>query len=121
VSTYLKIHGYTVPISDVVGLRVYSDTRPRRWKIANLQKGLVLVYEGVEAVGAASGFGFPTLEYSNESYFSTSSRVYVRKRGAVTVIRKDFFMDRIKRNLIGKFVLENEEARNTLDLVGTGG
>lgn len=117
VPTYLTAHEYTVPISDMIGLRVYSDTRPRKWKIANLQKGLILVHKGLEAVGAASGFGFPTLEYSNESYFSGSSSVYVRKRDTVTIIRKDFFMDRIKRNLIGNVLLENKEARNTLDLV----
>lgn len=117
VPTYLRAHEYTVPISDIIGLRVYSDTRPRKWKIANLQKGLILVYKGVETVGAASGFGCPVLEYSNESYFSSSSKVYVCKMDTVTIIRKDFFMDRIKRNLIGNIVLENKEARSTLDLV----
>lgn len=115
--SFLTAHGYTVSISDMIGVRVYSDTRPRKWKIANLQKGLILIYEGLETVGAASGFGSPTLEYSNESYFSGSSQVYVRKRDTVTVIRKDFFMDKIKRNLLGKIALENKEARNTLDLV----
>jgi hypothetical protein len=51
----------TIRISDLISLRVYHDTRPHNLKIANLQKGLIFVYERNELVGEGTGFGLPIL------------------------------------------------------------
>ncbi len=108
----------TVPLSNSLALRIYQDTRPHKWKIANLQKGLILVCDGVEVVGASSGFGFPMLQYSHETYFSGSSRVDVDRNEDLAIIRKEFFMDRIKRNEFSYTILESEKARRLLDQIG---
>jgi hypothetical protein len=102
---------YTVSLSNSLALRVYSDTRPFNWKIANLQKGLILVYKGVEAVGEGTGFGVPIGVYSDETYFSGLSNVRVCQREGSTIIRKEFLMDRVARNGIGDVKLENRRAR----------
>jgi hypothetical protein len=72
---------YTIPVSDSLALRIYSDTSPHNWKIASLQKGLILTYRGREIVGAGAGFGFPTLVCSNELNFSSSARVRIFQQG----------------------------------------
>jgi len=60
-----------------VSLRLYASTEPRNLKIADLQKALILVVNGTEAVGEGTGFGLPVLVYSDETYFSGSSKLYV--------------------------------------------
>jgi hypothetical protein len=104
----------TVPISDSLALRIYSDTRPHNLKIADLQKGLILVYRAAEMVGEGSGFGFPVLVYSNETYFSGTSRVSLFQGENHTIIRKEFTMDRISRNRFRNIKLENRKARTMI-------
>lgn len=113
-----RITRFTIPLFDSLALRIYSDSRPFNWKIAELQKGLILVSDGREVVGAGAGFGFPFLVYPHETYFSGSSRAYVDRHGCLTTIRKEFFMDRIKRNRFSCATLESQKARNTLDYIG---
>ena len=51
----VRLNTHTCPISDAVSLRVYSSTEPHNSKIAYLQKGLILVIGGAEAVGEGAG------------------------------------------------------------------
>lgn len=100
-----------IPISRSVALEVYSNTKPCNLKIGNLQKGLIFVYDGVERVGEGTGFGFPVLIYSKETYFSGSAEVWVKQTQGSLKIRKEFVMDRIARNKLGNVHLENQQAR----------
>ncbi|HYA22380.1 MAG TPA: hypothetical protein VEG31_04350, partial [Thermoproteota archaeon] len=61
---------YTIPLRASLALRIYSDNRPHNLKIAELQKGLILVHDEEELVGEGSGFGVPVLLCSGETYFS---------------------------------------------------
>ena len=79
----------TIRVSDLISLRVYRDARPRNLKIANLQKGLILVYEGNELVGEGTGFGLPVLVCSDQTYFSGSSTIRVSQQDDRWSIRKD--------------------------------
>jgi hypothetical protein len=90
---------------------VSSDTRPRHLLIAELQKGLRLVYEGKEVVGEGIGFGVPVLLYSDDTYFSGSSRVYLSSVGDLRVIRKEFIIDRIQRKRFHKVRMHNSILR----------
>lgn len=108
---------YNVPISNSTSIRVYSDTRPHNWKISDLQKGLILLQGETETVGEGTGFGVPVLLYSDETCFSGTSTVQVAKRNESTVIRKEFFMDRIARNRFRNVTLENQKARNLIDFL----
>ena len=103
---------FAVRVSDHTCVRVYSSTQPRNLKIADLQKGLVLVHNGVETVGEGTGFGLPILVYSDETYFSANSKVDVEVLGSRIRIRKEFSMDRMARNRFRNVLLENRTARD---------
>jgi hypothetical protein len=108
---WTPIDVHTVHISDSVGLRIYSDTRPHNWKIAGLQKGLILVYNKAEMVGEGTGFGFPVLVYSDETYFSGTSKVYLCSWKNSWVVRKEFIMNKMARNRFRNVTLQNGTAR----------
>jgi hypothetical protein len=107
----LKTEKYTVSLSNSIALKVYSSTKPYNLKIANLQKGLIIAYNGKERVGEGSGFGFPVLIFPKETFFSGSSNVSVAQTTESIKIRKEFYMDRAARNKLGNVYLENQKAR----------
>lgn len=102
---------HTISISGKIDLRIYSDTRPHNLKIAELQKGLVLILDGKEVVGEGAGLGLPVLIYSNETYFSGTSEVFFSKRRDCSIVRKEFEMNRIARNKFRHVTLENKNIR----------
>ena len=110
-SQQLELEKCSIPISNSVSLNVYSNTKPHNLKIANLQKGLILVCNGTEKVGEGAGFGFPVLVCPEETYFSGSAIVSLSKTSRATMVRKEFLMDRISRNKLGNTRLENRQAR----------
>lgn len=110
-SEFSKIDKYTIPLSSSLALRIYSDTKPYNSHIADLQKGLILVHKGVETVGEGTGFGVPILLYSDETYFSGSSHVYLSRQKDFKIIRKEFSMDTVPRKIIRKATLENQKLR----------
>jgi hypothetical protein len=110
-----KVDTHTSCISNSVSLCVYSDTEPHNLKISKLQKGLILVVNGAEAVGEGTGFGLPVVVYSDETCFSGTSELYVSQRGNCCVIVKEFTMDRIARNTFGNVRLENRAARRFIE------
>jgi hypothetical protein len=116
-SELVKIQECTLPLLDSFALRVYADTRPRNGKIADLQKGLILVHKGVETIGEGTGFGFPVLICSNETYFSEKALVYLSKQKNLTLIRKEFQMDKIARNQFRNLRIENRKLRGLLRYV----
>jgi hypothetical protein len=107
----LNTEKYTVPLSNSTTLEVYSNTKPYNLKIADLQKGLILAYNGKERVGEGTGFGFPVLIYPKETFFSSTSTVSVTQTTESIKIRKEFYMDRAARNKLGNVHLENQKAR----------
>jgi hypothetical protein len=104
----------TVPLSKSLAIRIYADTRPHNWKIAELQKGLILVCNGSEKVGEGAGFGLPVLVCSDETYFSGTSSVRVSRSDGQWSIRKEFLMDRVARNNFRNVNLQNRGARSLL-------
>ena len=107
-------NAHTIQISDSVAVRVYSNTMPYNLKIAELQKGLILVHNGTETVGEGTGFGVPVLVYSDETYFSGTSKMHVSKIDGKWLIRKEFLLDRVPRNSFRNVKLQNQKARNLL-------
>ena len=105
---------HMIRISDLISLRVYRDTRPRNLKIASLQKGLILVYEGNELVGEGTGFGLPALVCSDQTYFSGSSTIRVAQQNDRWTIQKKFIMDMTARNRFKNITLENRLARDLI-------
>ncbi|HVP16703.1 MAG TPA: hypothetical protein VMT42_04995 [candidate division Zixibacteria bacterium] len=106
---------HTFSLSHSVSLRIYASTEPHNLKIADLQKGLILIIDGTEAVGEGTGFGLPVLMYSDETYFSASSSLYVSQRGDCSFVIKEFVMDRVARNSFRNVTLENRAARSFIE------
>jgi len=107
----LESEKYAIPLSSSVALEVYSNSKPHNLKIANLQKGLVFVYNSLERVGEGTGFGFPVLLYPKETFFSSSSTVYVVQTADSIKIQKEFNMDTTARNKFRNVYLKNQKAR----------
>ena len=107
----LKTEKFTIPLSNSIALEVYSNQKPFNLKIANLQKGLILVYKGKERIDEGTGFGFPALIYPKETYFSGSSTFSVKQTANSIRIIKEFHMDRTARNKFRNVHLENQKAR----------
>jgi hypothetical protein len=103
--------------SDSAAIIVYPDSRPHNLKIAQLQKGLVLSYNGVEVVGEGAGFGAPVIKYADETYFSGKSALQVTEDGGKITIKKDYFMDLISRDQFRNLKLENIAVRRKIDFV----
>jgi hypothetical protein len=112
-----KVTQHTFAISDSIALRVYFDTKPFNMKIADLQKGVILVHYGVDVVGEGTGFGVPILKYSDETVFSGSSSLHVHKQGNQVTIRKEFFMDLVERDGFRNLKLENKRIRSLINKI----
>lgn len=113
-SDFSNARGHTVRISGSTSIRVYPDTQPHNLKIANLQKGLIIVYRGNELIGEGTGFGLPVLVCSDQTYFSGTSTVIVTEQAGRWIIRKEFMMDRTARNSFRNVTLENRVARDLI-------
>ena len=105
---------YDIPVSDSIFLRLYSDTNPHNWKIADLQKGLIFVHNGLEKVGEGTGFGFPILGYADETYFPGTATIDGSQHGSCISVCKEFCMNMISRNNLKSVILENQKARALL-------
>jgi hypothetical protein len=108
---------YTYSISDSVALQIHSDTKPQNLKIANLQKGMILLHNGAEVVGEGTGFGVPIGKYSDETFFSGSSDLQVHNKDNSIIIRKEFLMDLIARDKFRNLKLENKKLRRIIDSI----
>lgn len=106
-----RIDRFDLPLTNSLALRIYANTEPHILKIADLQKGFILVHKGVEIVGEGMGFGVPILICGDETYFSATSKLYLHRDSNSTLLRKDFHMDRIARNTFRTLKLENKSIR----------
>ena len=88
---FLEATQHTFAISDSISLKVYSSTNPQNMKIADLQKGLILLCDGTDVIGEGTGFGVPIAKYSDETVFSGSSLLYVRRREILLKFEKSFY------------------------------
>jgi len=109
----------TIPLSNSISLRIYSGTQPRHWKIAGLQKGLILVYKGVEMVGEGTGFGVPVLLFADNTYFSATSRLCAFSEKGLKTVHKVFFMDTVQRKRIRGVSIEDKAALALLRYTAT--
>jgi len=117
-ASYSSVNDITIPLSSCLSLRIYDDSKPRVGKVADLQKGLILLFKKAELVGEGLGFGVPIVKSVNETYFSGSSRLQVAREGGVFLVRKEFILDRVERNEFASIRLENKRVRAILRFIG---
>jgi hypothetical protein len=69
---------------------------------ATLQKGLILVQNGVELIEEGMGFGAPVALYTDEPYFSSTAQCEDLGEGNRRTLVKSFVMDTVSRKKIGE-------------------
>lgn len=94
-----------------MSLQISSDTKPSKGKIADIQKGLFIVYDGLQRTGEGTGFGVPVVKYVDETYFPGSSKVYTLQKQDSTTIVKIYAMNTVRRKKLGRIYVRNRVIR----------
>jgi len=110
-SKFSQTNSCRIPLSTGLSLQVYSYPKPRNYKTADIQKGLIIVHNGLERVGEGTGFGVPVVKYVDETYFSGSAEVYTALQKNGTKIIKNYVMDTVRRKKLGKIDVKNRVVR----------
>ena len=99
----------TFHINNSLSVRLYPDNRPCNLEISALQKGLVLLKNGLELIEEGAGFGVPVIKYSDHCFFSGSAQTYVHEMDDnKAVFTKLFDLNTISRKQIyGAFIQED--------------
>jgi len=100
-----------MPISKALSLRLYADTRPRRQLIARLQKGLILVSNGMELVGEGIGLGVPAVRHRDRTYFPGASTLEIRRTRTHTTAVKKFTLNLNSERTLRNIRIETETIR----------
>jgi len=78
----------SAPLNPQVDLRLYADLRPHIGKIASLQKGLVLEYQGKQLIEEGFGFGAPIIQVGDIAYLSRHAETaLVQNERGVTLVK----------------------------------
>ena len=77
--------------------KLYENTQPWNKEIQEIQKGLLLVHNGVELVGEGGGFGLPLAIYKDKTVFPGTARVSTVSDKKII---KEFVFNRISRKVI---------------------
>jgi hypothetical protein len=83
----------TAPLDDDLALRLYADTRPHVGKIAALQKGLVLIADGVELLEEGFGFGAPIVQVGDVTHLSRHAEIALVQQEASSTLVKAYTID----------------------------
>lgn len=91
---------YSLPIvfhlKNGVSLKISDVPFPRNLEISELQKGLVLSFNGIDLIEEGAGFGSPVIKYRDKTYFSKTAKVKVEEKPEKTYkVTKNFLMDSI--------------------------
>ena len=102
----------TVPLTDMLSVRLYADSRPHCMETAPLHKGLVLMLDNQEVIEEGMGFGIPVVKYEDKTYFSSSADVSVQKSRPI-LIRKTFVLDTISRKKFWRSTYIDDDVYST--------
>lgn len=85
----------TLPLTQGLAARLYTDPRPHVGKVARLQKGLVLLVDGQPWIEEGFGFGLPLVEVDGQAYLSRAATVERVDAPAGPTLVKHYEMDTV--------------------------
>ena len=106
--TLTKLHSVnlqqpiTLQLTDRLAVRIYEDCRPNCLETGALQKGLVLLFDGVELIEEGVGFGVPVVKYDDKTFFSSKATVSIQKNGSAYTLTKVFTLDTVSLKKFGQ-------------------
>jgi len=80
-------------LNDDVEIRLHATTRPHVGKIAALQKGLVLVYQGQAIIEEGYGFGLPIIDAPDGAHISRHAETTIQRDGGDVKLVKSYRID----------------------------
>ncbi len=92
---------FTQKLTDRLSVRLYRDCLPNILETGALQKGLVLLLDGVELIEEGVGFGVPVVKYDDKTFFSSTAEVSVREIGSDLILTKVFSLDTVSLKKFG--------------------
>lgn len=94
---------YTFKADEHLSFRLYPDNRPKNLEIAELQKGLLLVFDGIELIEEGIGFGVPIVKYRDKTLFPGSAEAFLHEdNGQEAVWSKHFTLDTVSKKRVWK-------------------
>lgn len=108
-SRFVYSEYFRVDVRQNVGILLYPDSRPHNLEIADLQKGLILVVDGVELVGEGAGFGVPVVKYVGNTYFSQTAQSSFDDNPDCPTMEKSFVINTVSKKRIGNRVFLNDK------------
>jgi hypothetical protein len=96
-----EIEMFTQKISAHLSVRLYSDCRPSCLETADLQKGLVLLFDGKELIEEGVGFGVPVVKYADKTFFPGSAEIHVKKENSEVVLTKTYSLNTVSLKKFG--------------------
>ena len=95
------IEPITVQLTDRLSVRLYRDCRPSCLETGALQKGLVLLLDGMELIEEGVGFGVPVVKYEDKTFFSSKAEVSIRKTDSDCMLTKVYTLDTVSLKKFG--------------------
>ena len=92
----------TLQLTDRLSVRIYEDCRPNCLETGALQKGLVLMLDGIELIEEGVGFGVPIVKYEDKTFFSSTAEVSTRKVGSDYMLTKVYTLDTVSLKKFGQ-------------------
>ena len=92
----------TLQLTDRLSVRIYEDCRPNCLETGALQKGLVLMFDGIELIEEGVGFGVPIVKYEDKTFFSSTAEVSTRKVGSEYILTKVYTLDTVSLKKFGQ-------------------
>ena len=76
--------------------RIYADTKPHVGRIALLQKGVVLYFNGASITGEGYGIGLPIVHKAGKAYLASTAKIGRFTRGDTVILSKIYYFDRVE-------------------------
>jgi len=98
----------TIPLTNRLSVRLYGDCRPNCLETGALQKGLVLLLDGIELIEEGVGFGVPIVKYEDKTFFSSKADVSMQQIGSAFRITKVYTLDTVSLKKFGQSTYIND-------------